>query len=411
MRRRQLATLDNGVRILTESWPDSRSATLGIWVQVGSRDESLTLSGVSHFLEHLLARGTGRRSGEEISELADAMGGQLNPFTNREQTCLCIRVRDHDVPDALDLLLDMLLSPALTVESVESERQVILEEIRAYYQGDGDHVALNALCATIFSGHPLSRPVLGDPKSIARLEWEAIQAFHGRHYHRANGIVVSAVGSVNHQFIVAQVGRLLGQLAPAREFRELASPITRPCLVHVDRPFEQTHVAVAVPGVTAADPDRIPLEAITYILGGGMAGHFVREIRDNRGMAYNAYAYQQNFTDAGVLSLHATVAPENSKAAIDIALETLRKLCTTMVTAQELDRAKRHLSSRLVLDLEGTLTCTEYLVHPLLYGHGSTDPVGYDVQAMYDSLTLDDCARVFSKLQGTEPTVVTVGPS
>lgn len=401
--------LTNGVRILTDRQSDARSVSLGIWVQVGSRDEPRHLSGVSHFLEHLLAKGTSNRSSVEIGEKVDEMGGELNPFTTREHTCLFAHVRDVDAPDALELLLDLLVSPALDRTSVESERQVILEEIRAN-ESQGEWVAHEALLGALFEEHPLSNSVLGDPEQLVAIDKEDIKSFHRSHYHRANALVVAGVGAVNHDDVVEQACYALESLVPQDRPRAVLKPYAPPREVSIHRPVEQAHVAVGVPGLAANDPDRFASEALTYILGGGMAGRFVTEIREQRGIAYEAYSYQENFTDAGIVSLHANVAPESASQAIGVALETLASLTSNSITQRELTRAKRHLSGRLALDLEDTAVRMEQAVLPVLHGTNAATE-NQDPLRMYDLLTMDDIERVLSRLPLSEPTIVTVQPT
>lgn len=406
MGKLESSMLNNGVRILTDRRSDANSVSLGVWVQVGSRDEPRHLSGVSHFLEHLLAKGTANRSGIEIAEKVDEMGGELNPFTTREHTCLFAHVRDVDAYDALELLLELLVSPALDRVSVENERQVILEEIRAN-ESQGEWVAHEALLGAMFKEHPLGNPILGDPERLAAIGKEDIRAFHRNHYCKSNALVVAGVGAVDHDDVVEQVCHALESLVPQDRSRAVLWPYAPPGEVNIHRPVEQAYVAVGVPGLAANDPDRYALEALTYILGGGMAGRFVTEIRERRGIAYEAYSYQDNFTDAGIVSLHANVAPKSASQAIEVALETLASLTSNSITQRELARAKRHLSGRLALDLEDTAVRMEQVALPVLH-RASAVSENQDYLRMYDLLTLDNIERCLSRLSLSEPTIVTV---
>ncbi|GAA1912682.1 pitrilysin family protein [Nocardioides lentus] len=350
-------TLASGLRIVTESMPDVRSASLGVWVGVGSRDESPALHGCSHFLEHVLFKGTSTRSAMDLSVALDEVGGEVNAFTDREHTCFHARVLDTDLPLAVDVLGDMVTDSLITAADVDAEREVILDEI-AMHADDPDDVVAEAFAERAWAGHPLGQSVAGTAESIAALSRDDVADFHARHY-RPSSIVVSAAGRLDHDDVVEQVQRAFGRRgfldvaeeprAPRRRERPLA---LEPGTVRLTRPFEQVSVLLGHAGLQRGDPRRFALGVLTTALGGGTSSRLFQEVRERRGLAYSVYAYSSAHREAGVLAVGASCLPERVDALVDVVRAELAAAARDGLEAVEVRRGQGQLRGATVLGLE-----------------------------------------------------------
>jgi predicted Zn-dependent peptidase len=356
--------LPGGVRVLSETMPGLRSATIGFWVGVGSRDETTGHHGSTHFLEHLLFKGTGRRSAMDIASSFDAVGGESNAVTGKEHTCYYARVLDDDLPMAVDVLCDMVTSARLDVSDVESERGVILEEL-AMNDDDPSDVAHERFAEAVLGAHPLGRPIGGTAETIRAVGRDDIADHYAEHY-QAPGLVVTVAGGVQHEQVCELVAASLarsgwampadGEPYPRRATVEVARPSgsepTR--LVVVNRPTEQANVVVGTTSLIATDPRRYSMSVLNAVLGGGMSSRLFQEIREARGLAYSVYSFASGYSDSGYFGLYAGCTPAKVDEVISLLVSELRRLAEGGVPEEELQRAHGQLRGGLVLGLEDT---------------------------------------------------------
>ncbi|MFZ4896012.1 M16 family metallopeptidase [Plantibacter sp. Mn2098] len=361
--------LPNGVRILSEHMPGSRSATVGFWVAVGSRDElpatatSPATFGSTHFLEHLLFKGTTSRTALDIAIAFDAVGGEHNVLTAKEHTCYYAKVRDQDLPMAVDVITDMLTSSLIDPVEFENERGVILEELSMMDDDPGD-VANERFFEGVLGDHPLGRPIGGHPQSIIDVTRSSVMD-HYRANYRASDLVVTAAGAVDHDAFVARVSAALA--AAGWPMDAIADPVERRTLVEapivpgksltvVHRPIEQVHVLIGGQGIIAGDERRYTMSVLNSILGGGMSSRLFQEVREKRGLAYSVYSFAGSYSDAGVFGLSAACAPTKAPAVSELMVAELHRLADGGVTEAELERAFGQLSGASALALEESET-------------------------------------------------------
>ena len=347
--------LPGGLRVLTERMSAVRSVTLGIWAGVGSRDETPRLAGASHYLEHLLFKGTRRRSARDIAEAMDAVGGETNAFTSKEYTCFYARTLDRDLPLAVDILVDMLRSSRLAGVDVDAERTVILEEIGMHNDAPDD-IVHDLFAEALFGGHPLGRPVLGTVDSITSIQRDAIIRYWRRHYMPGN-LVVAAAGSLEHDQVVelvaeafgdAGAGEPIGPREGRREPRVHGGVAVRP------KPTEQAHVVLGSRGLSRSDPRRFALGVLNVAFGGGVSSRLFQEVREKRGLVYSIYSYAAQFTETGSFSVYAGAAPKRIHEVLAIVRDELERVVADGLTEAELERGKGHLEGSLVLGMEDT---------------------------------------------------------
>ncbi len=399
--------LDSGLRVVTESLPGLRSVTLGAWVGSGARDESADEWGASHFLEHLLFKGTEDRSARDIAEAIESVGGEMNAFTTHEQTVFYVRVPDVQLDTAFDVLADVLWAPAFRLADVESERQVILEEI-GMRDDTPDDIVHELFAAALFPEHPLGREVLGSDESITRMARDDIAAYHALHYRPSN-IVFAAAGNLTHDTLMTLVTSRFpadGSARPPRPWPE--PPVPQPVAV-VTRDTEQAHVVVGVRALPALDPDRYALTIVNQVLGGGMSSRLFQEIRESRGLAYSVYSYQASFDDAGYLAIYAGTAPERLRETLGVIDGEIARLCADGLSGAELDAAKGHLTGSLAMSLETSASRMRRI--------GRAETVEREVPSLdelvarIDRVTPDDVSRVIDRVfRDTPRSLAVVGP-
>jgi predicted Zn-dependent peptidase len=349
---------DSGLRVVTERMPGVRSASVGFWVRAGSRDEAPTISGASHFLEHLLFKGTRSRTARDIAEAFDAVGGDLNAFTGKEYTSYYARVRDRDVELAIDHLVDMFRHSVLRPGDLEGERQVILEEIHMHDDSPED-VVHDLFTQTLWPEHPLGRPILGTAETVRAATRASVRRFYRRHYVPGQ-LVVAVAGNVRHDDVVRMVtdrleaGRPLGAGAmPAWRLRRATrapAPSGRQLVRH--RRTEQAHVCVGTNGLSRTDPDRFALLVVNTALGGGMSSRLFQEIREQRGLAYSVYSYHAQYTEGGLFTAYAGTTPARAPEVVALMRRELEDVRDGGLTEEEFDRAKGHVKGSTVLSLE-----------------------------------------------------------
>ena len=374
--------------------PAARSIALGCWVAVGNRDEPESVAGASHFCEHLLFKGTASRSAREIAELVDATGGDMNAYTTKEYTAFYLRVPASDFPLALDILCDVISSPALRENDVESERDVILEELHLQLD-EPDDLVHTELSAALFPGHALGWEILGTADTIGSMSADAIRSFHAEWYRPAN-LVFAAAGPIEHDAFVAAIAAAFpssdGGQAPAR-----VAPITPPVLHRVvPRKVESVHVALGWRAFGHHDPDRHALAVLNQILGAGMSSRLFQEIREERGLAYSVFSGINAYRDAGYLTVYAGCANEAVGEVIDLVVEEMKMIKQAPVPDSELRRAKDHLKGSVMLGLENTSSRMSHLARQEIYFDRQFSLV--ETLQGIESVTPEDVQRVAADL-------------
>ena len=357
------SVLPSGVRVLSERVIGARSSTIGYWVAAGSRDERPGGFGSTHFLEHLLFKGTRSRTALDIAVSFDAVGGEHNAATAKEYTCYYAKVRDHDLPMAVDVIGDMLTSSLLDPVEFENERGVILEEL-AMADDDPADVASERLFEAVFGEHPLGRPIGGDADTISAVTRDAVWQ-HYRANYRPQDLVVTVAGAVDHDELVAQVERAL--TAGGLDLAETSAPVARrdPDFVHIERgaasvvvqrPIEQANVLIGTTGLAAGDERRSTLAVLNSVLGGGMSSRLFQEVREKRGLAYSVYSFAAGFSDAGLFGLYAGCSPSKLGQVTELMLGEFSRIATDGITAAERQRALGQLAGASALALEDSDT-------------------------------------------------------
>jgi predicted Zn-dependent peptidase len=346
----QVSVLDSGVRVVTEEVPSVRSVALGLWVRTGSRDETPAQAGVSHFLEHLLFKGTERYSAIEISERFDGLGASVNAATGKETTHLHARFLDEHTDEVFELLAEMLLAP--TYPEVDSEREVVLEEIAMYEDEPQDRVH-DVLAEAVFGEHPLGRRVLGEAGVIASIPVPEIDAYHQRHYTAAN-VVVGAAGHLDHARIVDFAERLISPPAAEDGDRTADGIDGSARLSFYPKDTEQYHICFGAPGIVRDDERRYALAVLDSIFGGSTSSRLFREVREKRGLAYSVGSYNEQYTDSGLIATYVGTREDNVEEACAVIGAELERLRTEPASEEELVRAKENVKGRLVLSSEST---------------------------------------------------------
>ena len=390
----QTTTLPSGVRIITEHVPSVRSVALGFWVRTGSRDESPAQAGLSHFLEHLLFKGTARFSSLEIDETFDAMGAELNAGTGKETTSVYSRFLDRHLERAFDVLSDMVLRPSYP--DIDSERQVVIEEIAMYEDEPQDKVH-DVLGAAIFGDHPLGRPVIGRAEVVGSVPVPDIAAYHDARYVPAN-LVVAAAGSIDHERLVALVDGAVGEghAAAAVADPEPAPALNLPQLRFHAKDTEQYHLCLGAPGLARGDERRFALRVLDTILGGSTSSRLFQEVREKRGLAYAVYSYASQYLDSGQVGLYVGTRPDNVAEAMDVIGSELHRICDEGVTVAELDRARENVKGRTTLSMESTPARMNRLGNSLLTGVPilTLD----EVLSRIDAVTIEDVRSLAGEL-------------
>ncbi|HEY5941234.1 MAG TPA: pitrilysin family protein [Solirubrobacterales bacterium] len=360
----RLTELDSGVRVVTEEVPSVRSVALGLWVRTGSRNEAPAQAGVSHFLEHLLFKGTARYSAIEISERFDGLGASVNAATGKETTHLHARFLDEHTEEVFDLLAEMLLAP--TYPDIDSERQVVLEEIAMYDDEPQDRVH-DVLAEAVFGAHPLGRRVLGEPEVIASVPVPQIEDYRSSRYTGPQ-IVVGAAGHLDHERIVELAKRFV---EPPADNGGGVSEVdlegdSRLCFL--SKETEQYHICFGAPGLRRDDQRRYPLAVLDAIFGGSTSSRLFREVREKRGLAYSVGSYNEQFTDQGLVATYVGTREDNVEEACSIIGTEMARLRSEPVSEEELTRAKESVKGRLVLSSESTAARMTRISRATLFG-------------------------------------------
>jgi predicted Zn-dependent peptidase len=398
--------LDSGVDVVTESMTASHAVSVGFWVDAGSRDEDPVIAGASHFLEHLLFKGTDTRTAKEIAEAIDAVGGDMNAFTTKEYTAFYVRVLDADLDLALDILCDIMSSPSFRADEVEAERQVILEEILMHEDEPSDLVH-ELFGQAMYPGHPLGRPVLGDKTTIGAMTREQIAGYFTSMY-RPGSMVVAAAGNIDHDRVVDGVRSRLGSESGDRPARQKAAPSPARPIVVSERPTEQAHLVVGTRALDRRDDDRFAFAVLNQVLGGGMSSRLFQEIREKRGLVYSVYSYRAAYLESGVLAIYAGTSPARAHEVLDLINTELDGLVADGISDRELAVGKGHVKGSLALSLEDTAgRMTRIGRSQLIHG----EVLDFDELATRtDAVDQNDIRRLIDRVVSGGRVLAVVGP-
>jgi predicted Zn-dependent peptidase len=404
----------SGLRILSEQIPAAMSATIGYWVGVGSRDEDHIAYGSTHFLEHLLFKGTPRRTALDIAVAFDQVGGEHNALTAKEYTCYYAKVQDDDLPMAIEVLSDMVAASVIDPHEFDIERGVILEEL-AMADDDPSNVAHERLAELVLGDHPLGRPIGGSQQSIRDAGRDQVLAHYHR-YYRPDELVVTVAGSLDHDRLVDLVVvslRDAGWDLDTPEFpvhrRPLEPAIFTPGdqQMLVSRPLEQAVVALGMPGLRAGDPDRPALGVLTTVLGGGMSSRLFQEVREKRGLAYSVYAFASQYADTGMVGMAAGTSPEHAAQVAGLMRDELVAIAKDGITADELTRTVGNVKGSTALALEGTEARMMRLGRSELITGEFLDRA--EAMRRLDAVTLEDVQRIAQSLASSRLSATAVG--
>lgn len=395
--------LNNGMKILTEHLPYVNSATVGIWIGTGSRDEDEANNGVSHFIEHLMFKGTKKRTAREIAEAVDSVGGQMNAFTSKDHTCYYIRILDKYLPLAMDVLADMLNNSLLDEQEIEKEKKVIIEEIRMY-EDSPDELVHDIFARSLWGKHPLGQNIAGEEEIVRGLTKGDITNYLNSHYV-SNNMLVSVAGNLSQTEVKPEIERLFpNKLVEPPTRKTVPMENHRPLYIK-EKKTEQVHLCLGTKAYSREHPDRYALTLLESILGGGVSSRLFQKVREERGLVYSVYSYYSSYQDTGAFAVYAGTSPENTEEVIAIATAELANIRDNGVTEKELIRIKEQLKGNLMLSLENTSNRMSRMAKSLLF-FKKIIPVE-DVVKNIEKVQLDDIQRVAQDLFKRENLVLT----
>ena len=399
--------LPNGIRILTETVPHVESVSVGIWVASGAYDESASHGGISHFIEHMLFKGTETRTARQIADEFDFIGGQLNAFTEKEYTCYFARVLAEHLPHAMDVLADMFLNSVLDPQEIGLEKNVVLEEIKRH-EDTPDDLVHDLFAETVWNGHPLGNPILGDRQSIEKLTRDDMVEFIRTKY-MPDGVVVAAAGNLVHEELVDKIASLFGGMKGAKTGFSRTAPVFSGGSVLADKSTEQVHFCIGTPGFSHLDLEKYTLVIIDATLGGGMSSRLFQEIREKRGLVYAIGSYSASYREGGLFAVYGGTSLRNIEEVLHLIRSEFANVLNSNITAEELTRAKNQIRGALVLGQESMSNRMIRMAKSELY---FSRPVPLEeVIASVLKVTHDDIAQVASRIFGESTfAVVAVGP-
>jgi predicted Zn-dependent peptidase len=402
--------LDNGIRVVSHEMQDHRSVSIGIWVENGSRHESEAQNGISHFIEHLLFKGTERRSAAQIAEEMDAVGGVINAFTSKEHTCYYAKVLDENLPLAIDLLSDIFLHSSFNAEEIERERSVILQEISQAEDTPDDYVH-DLFSLDFFKDHPIARPICGREATVNGFQRDDFVNFFRSRY-LPKRVIVAAAGKINHNALVAEMAARLGKVGEHSDGKagpvidgerkpEMGSGVYPHC-----KELEQVHLCMGMAGISQSDPQRYPAYVLNTLLGGGMSSRLFQEIREKRGKAYSVYSFSSSYHDAGYLGVYAGTSVEAAEEVVQLVLAELDKLAKNGISDDELRRTQGQLVGSMMLGLESTDSWMSHVARNEIYFGKtiSTDEICQRIRAV----SRDDVAALANRLFRPEAMTLTL---
>lgn len=398
--------LNNGIRVITERMPYASSVSIGIWVANGSRHERRESNGVAHFIEHLLFKGTDRRSALDIAREIDSVGGVLNAFTSREYVCYYAKVLDKFLPRAVDLLTDIFLHSVFDAEEIEKERRVVLQEINMM-EDTPDDLIHDLFHQHFWKGHPLGMSILGDAESVSGLTRDSIVAFKEQMY-RGDDIIVTAAGNLTHEELIVLLEPHLHAIAGGNGRFESALPVYERRIELVEKDLEQVHVCLGLKGVQQNHPQRYDAFIMNTILGGSMSSRLFQEVREKSGLAYSVYSYIASHADAGSLVVYAGASPENGRQLLEIMLRELGRFKTEPVPEDQLVGARDQLKGNLLLSLESSDNRMSRLAKNEIY-FGAPVPLS-DIMEGFDRVSAESIQRLACEiLDNSALTLVMMG--
>lgn len=345
-------TLSNGLRVVIETIPTVRSISFGVWIKAGSRTEHRSINGISHFIEHMLFKGSDRYSAKDIAELFDGIGGNVNAFTSKEYTCFYFKVLDDHLPLAVDVLSEMLLNARLDVDDMEKEKKVVFEEI-AMYEDTPDDFVHDLIARAAYDNHSLAYPILGTEERLAPLQPDDLREYMEQHY-RVEDIVISAAGNVDRS-IVDLLEKHFGQLKSRGHTKAgIEKPSFAGKMLFHRKQTEQHHICLAFPGCSLHDPRQTAMMILNNVIGGSMSSRLFQEVRENRGLAYSVYSYHTAHEDCGLFTIYAGTAPEQTTEVLELTMGILHNIKTSGITDNELRKSKEQMKGNLIISLEST---------------------------------------------------------
>jgi predicted Zn-dependent peptidase len=406
----RLTTLASGLRIATCEISHVETAAMGIWAGVGGRHEPANLNGISHFIEHMLFKGTSRRSARRIVEEVEGVGGDMNAYTSEERTCYYATAAAEFFPRVCDVLCDLYLNPKFTTRDIERERGVICEEILMYRDEPASHVQ-ELLNKHFFSGHPLGRPLTGTPDTVESMQRDDFLSYRATHYH-AGSTVVSAAGRIGHEEVIAHACRLLEKIPSRKPVRQVKAPdySREPTVVSERRDVQQTQVALGFPGPSHHDSRRYAMQILNVILGGNASSRLFQELREKRGLCYSVSAHPSSFKDTGMLNISLGLEQRNVEKSLRLILSTFEDLKKRPVRPAELKRAKEYAVGTSRMSLERTSTHNMRLGGSVLVYGRIIDPE--EIHSRLRGVTCEDVqAAAKDFLDAHRATAAIVGPA
>jgi predicted Zn-dependent peptidase len=403
----QQTTLDNGVSVLTERMEGVRSISVGVWFKVGSRDESAEEQGISHFMEHMMFKGTSRRDAFAISQDFESIGAEQNAFTSKEYTCYYSRFIDERLDEVMDILGDMVTSSLFAQEAIDSEREVVIEEIARSEDTPDDHI-FELFTAASFPTHALGRPIIGTREVVGAFMHADCLAWRDRHYHAGNCVVIAS-GNIDHDALVALCRQHLAALPRGtRNARGVVAPQERGRFSIMRKETEQAHIIYGMPGIPIGDDDRFAGSLLDTALGGGMSSRLFQEVREKRGLAYAVYSTTMPYVGAGQFIVYAGTRPSNVEEVVSIVHRELAGALDAGLTAEELERVREYAIGHIVLSMESTSQRMLRLGKSAISG---TELLSLDeLIGYYRAVSLEDIRRVAQRVLDQAPTLAIISP-
>lgn len=398
--------LSNGLRVVLEKIPTCRSVSFGVWVKTGSRNETDEQNGISHFIEHMLFKGTDRYTAKDIADLFDGIGGNVNAFTTKEYTCYYVKVLDEHLPLAMDILADMFFHSRLDMEELNKERNVILEEI-AMYDDTPDDLVHDLLAKAAYGDHPLGQTILGKEANLLRFQPDDLRDYMRRHYHVSN-TVISIAGNINDD-VIELIEKHFGGFANRGPLLALQAPVFVGDVLYHGKKTEQNHICLSLPGCPIGDPDLYAMIILNNAIGGGMSSRLFQEIREKRGLAYSVYSYHSSQTDSGLFTIYIGTAPKQTEEVLKVSMDVIGELLAKGMSDSELRKGKEQLKGSLILSLESTSSRMNRLgKNELLQGkHFTLD----EIIARIESVCLEQISGLAKRMFSNPFALAMVGQS
>ncbi len=399
-----LSTLKNGLRVITVERPQTETVSLGIWVNTGSAYETEDINGISHFVEHMVFKGTEKRSSLQISEDIENVGGQTNAYTSREFTAFYAKMLKNDLELAIDVLADFIMSPKFDMDEMAKEKEVVVQEIKQAYDDPSD-IIYDYFQSTAFANQSLGRSILGTAEKVRAFDSVKLKDYM-KHNYATNNIVVAAVGNLKHDLFVKMVEDRMSALSRKSDFVK-DNQLYTGGFFEQKREIEQTQTLIGFNGINYNNPDYYPASILSTILGGGMSSRLFQEIREKRGLVYTVYSFVNSHTDAGVFGIYAGLNEEELKQYVPVVSDQIKKIANEYVEDKELNRVKVQFKASMLMALENSSSTTEVIARQhLIYGRAI--PVE-EIVAKIDSVNKQDILNVAQKIFSSKPTYTLLG--